>query len=344
MKKRRHQALLRLAAWILFAVPCGAQTVSVRPLIGGFPADAGFALGGEISRTRFVGPVDAHVRGVVSVKKYQLYEAGIEVPEFTRWFHLGVASRYRNLPQEDFWGLGPNTPKDARTNYLLEDVDTTATLSTRIGSFRAGLTAGFVKINTGPGRDDRYPSVPESEQVGPRYTHTGGFVEYETLDEDADPHKGGRYSFQFTNYAPGFQRFGIDLRRFIPISETDRIGLRLQTQFTHSSPDYAVPFFMLPTAGGKDTVRGFNHYRFRDRHALVLNSEYRRPLTGFLDVVAFADAGRVFNHAQNLGLADLHPSAGIGARVRFGGRVFFGIDLGFSNEGHRLWFRSDQMF
>ena len=47
---------------------------------------------------------------------------------------------------------------------------------------------------------------------------------------------------------------------------------------------------------------------------------------------------------MNLGLQDLHPSYGVGARVKFGSRVFFGIDIGFSDEGHKLWFRSDQMF
>jgi hypothetical protein len=75
-----------------------------------------------------------------------------------------------------------------------------------------------------------------------------------------------------------------------------------------------------------------------------LNSEYRKPLGGFLDVVAFADAGRVFSKSANLSLQDLHPSYGFGARIKFGTRVFFGIDVGFSDEGHKLWFRSDQTF
>jgi hemolysin activation/secretion protein len=149
---------------------------------------------------------------------------------------------------------------------------------------------------------------------------------------------------QWTSYNPSFQRYVVDLRRFFPITSTDRIGLRMQTVFTHSAAGEEVPFFMLPTAGGTDTVRGFNQYRFRDRNALILNSEYRRPLTGFLDLVAFADAGRVFSRSTNLGLRDLHPSAGASIRVKLGSRVFFGLDAGFSKEGGRLWFRGDHMF
>jgi outer membrane protein assembly factor BamA len=282
------------------------------------------------------------VKGLVSIKKYQLYEAGVEVPELTPRFSFGLTGRYRNLPEVDFWGIGPNTPKEARTNYLYEDVDTTATVSTRIGPVRAGISAGYLKINTGPGRDELYPSVPESLQASPRYVHTGAFVRYDSLDDAGDPHKGGQYSVEWTNYASGLQLYVIEARRFIPVTATDRVGLRMQTALTHSSDD--VPFFMLPTVGGSRTVRGFEHYRFRDRNALVLNSEYRRPLAGFLDLVAFADAGRVFARSRNLGLRDLHPSAGIGVRVKFGSSVFFGLDLGFSDEGHKLWLRSDQAF
>ena len=136
----------------------------------------------------------------------------------------------------------------------------------------------------------------------------------------------------------------VDLRRFVPVTSTDRIGFRAQASFTNSSSEEKVPFFMLPFVGGVDTVRGLNQYRFRDRNALVLNSEYRHPLNSFLDVVGFVDAGRVFSNAENLGLQYLHPSAGVGARVKFGTRMFFGIDLGFSGEGKRLYFRSNQMF
>lgn len=336
------RSLIMVAALLLAGI-ANAQELSIRPVIGGFPTASGFALGAAVTKTRFAGPIDAHAKGIVSVKKYELYEAGLAVPEISRWFSFDVTGGYHNYPQEVFWGLGPNTDRESRTNYLYEDVDITATLSARIASrIHAGLSAGFLKINTGPGRDRQFPSVPEPQQASPRYTHTGAFLNYDSLDEPADPHNGGKYSFQFTNYAPGLQRYEVDLRRFLPLTASDRIGLRMNTSFTRSFSQ--VPFFMLPTVGGIDTVRGFDQYRFRDRNALVMNAEYRRPLGGFLDVVAFADAGRVFARARNLGLQGLRPSAGIGARVKFGSRVFFGIDLGFSREGAKLWFRSDQAF
>jgi outer membrane protein assembly factor BamA len=332
-------------AALLLASAARAQETSIKPVIGGFPADSGFALGAQASRTRIAGPVGAHVKGVVSVKKYQLYEGGLDVPELGRWLSLAVVGRYRIFPQDAFWGLGPNTKPADRANYLYEDLDTGVTLSTSIRKFRAGTEAGYTEINTGRGRDTRYPSIPESLQSQPRFVHVGAFVEYDTYDEEGDPHDGSKLRFAWTTYASYLDRFTVDLRRFIPIGESDRLGLRLQSQFTHSSlASSELPFFLLPTAGGTNTVRGFNQYRFRDRNALVMNAEYRRPLNAFLDAVAFVDAGRVFSRPENIGLQHLHPSAGIGARIKFGSRVFFGVDLGISSETKRLWFRSEQMF
>jgi hypothetical protein len=342
---KRHPLLL-IVAGVLFLQSSSAyaQEVSVRPEIGGFPAAAGFALGGVVSRTHSPGPVEIRAEGLVSIKKYQLYEVGAAVPELGRWLSFDVAARYRNFPQENFWGLGPNSPESARSNYRLEGVDTVATLAASTGRFRAGVNGGFLKFNMGPGIDEDLPSIPESLQTQPRLKHIGGFLEYETLDEESDPHSGGKYAFEWTSYMSSFQTYVIDVRRFIPVTATDRIGLRMQTTFTHSSPAEDVPFFLYPFIGGSDTVRGMSHYRFRDRNALVLNAEYRRPLAGFLDLVVFADAGRVFTKSTDLGFRNLHPAAGAGVRVKFGRNVFFGIDFGFSGERAKVSFRSDHLF
>jgi outer membrane protein assembly factor BamA len=333
-----------IAMLLMMSGVAAAQQTTVKPVIGGFPADSGFSAGAELIRHGLAGPIDGRIKGVLSVKKYELMEAGVEMPELRPWLSLRLTGRYRNYPQEDFWGIGNDTREDQRTNYLLEDVDGTATLETSFRKFRAGISGGYLKINTGPGRDKNFPSTPESLQLGPSYRHAGFFLGYHSLDSESDPHKGGRYTFDWTAFTSSFHRYVIDVRRFVPITADSQLALRAETIFTHSSRGEEIPFFMLPTAGGNDTVRGFNQYRFRDRDAVVLNAEYRRPVAGFLDAVAFVDAGRVFARAGDFGLRELHPAAGFGARFKFGQRVFFGIDLGFSREGKRLWFRSGQMF
>src|SRR5439155_21889626 len=83
---------LMMVASLLIAGIATAQDISIRPIIGGFPADSGLALGGAVTKTHFAGPIDVHAKGILSIKKYQLYEIGLDVPEFGRWLSFGVTS------------------------------------------------------------------------------------------------------------------------------------------------------------------------------------------------------------------------------------------------------------
>jgi outer membrane protein assembly factor BamA len=322
-----------------------AQEWSIRPLIGGLTADAGLALGAEVRRNRLAGPVDLRVKALGSVRKYEFLELGFEIPQLTsEWLSFKVTGRYRNFPQEDFWGIGPNTKEDQRTNYLLEDVDTTSELGVTFGRVRTAANFGWTKIHIGPGRDRTVVSIPQELRAAAQYNHVGMSAGYDTRDETTDPHKGGAYEIRWTRFLPDFQRFEVDARRFIPLGVNDRLALRLRTVFTDLVSSQGAPFYMLPTVGGSGTNRGFNHYRFREKNAMVGQAEYRHPLASFADLVVFGDSGRVFAKTTDLGLRDLHSSAGAGTRLKFGKRVFVGIDVAISREGARLWFRSDHTF
>jgi outer membrane protein assembly factor BamA len=325
--------------------PASAQELSIRPLIGGLTADAGLALGAEVRRNKLAGPVDLRVKALGSVRKYEFLELGFEVPQLvSEWLSFKVTGRYRNFPQEDFWGIGPNTKEDQRTNYLLEDVDTTSELGLTFGRLRTAANLGWTKIHIGPGRDRRVASIPQELRSPARYNHVGLSAGYDTRDETADPHKGATYEIRWTRFLSDFQRFEVEARRFIPLGANDRLALRLRTIFTDLVSPQGAPFYMLPTVGGSGTNRGFNHYRFRDTNAMVGQAEYRHPLASIVDLVVFADSGRVFAKTTDLGLRNLHSSAGAGTRLKFGKRVFVGIDVAISREGARLWLRSDHTF
>jgi hemolysin activation/secretion protein len=105
-----------------------------------------------------------------------------------------------------------------------------------------------------------------------------------------------------------------------------------------------VPFFLQPTVGGSNDLRGFRQYRFRDNNALTFSLEYRRPLYAFLDLVVFGDAAKVFPKATHLALNGLEGAAGAGGRIKFGEQVIFGADLAWSREGMRFWIRGAQTF
>ena len=81
----------------------------------------------------------------------------------------------------------------------------------------------------------------------------------------------------------------------------------------------AVPFYLQRTLGGAGdlrsvhderigsdgthaTLRGFPFYRFRDRHLLLLQAEYRIPIWGPLDANLFAETGKVASRREDLEL------------------------------------------
>ena len=114
---------------------------------------------------------------------------------------------------------------------------------------------------------------------------------------------------------------------------------------TSTSAGQEVPFYLQPTLGGAYTLRGFRAYRFRDRHRLLLQGEYRYIVNAFVTGALFYEAGKVAAERGDLDVKDLERSYGFG--LRFGSRQGVGLrtDLAFgSGEGTRFLLRFDNVF
>ena len=85
------------------SIAAGGQ-FSVKPVIGGAPADSGFSAGAEIVRKGLAGPIDGRFKGVFSFKKYELMEAAVEIPEIRPW--LASKSRVEGVLVFHFRNLG----------------------------------------------------------------------------------------------------------------------------------------------------------------------------------------------------------------------------------------------
>lgn len=340
-----------------------AQKDGLRPKIGGTPHSSGFALGVEFRKNRLVGDrLDFHGQLVGSIKKYELAELHLELPRLWKerlFFELNAS--YRNFPEEDFWGLGPRSTNGQRTNFRYEDAGYGATVGFRpLRQLRVGLSGGLLRVNTGPGKDKSFPSIEQLFVAGevpaldgqPDYYRVGGFMQLDHRDRPSNPKSGGLYQFHWTYYRDrdlgefSFRRYEVELQHFVAtFQKRGTIALRGLTSLTDTRPSQKVPFFMQPTVGGANDLRGFHQYRFRDRNRLVLNLEYRWEALALLDLVAFADAGKVFDEPSQLGLNGLKGSFGGGGRIKFNGRVFLGLDLAVSSEGgFRLWVRRSHIF
>jgi outer membrane protein assembly factor BamA len=113
---------------------------------------------------------------------------------------------------------------------------------------------------------------------------------------------------------------------------------------TQTASDQEVPFFMQPTLGGSEDLRGYNEFRFRDKNMVVLNAEYRWEAFSGLDLAAFADAGQVAPRPSELHLSNFEKSYGVGFRFNTEKSVFLRVDVGFSKEGQHLFVKFGHVF
>jgi outer membrane protein assembly factor BamA len=174
----------------------------------------------------------------------------------------------------------------------------------------------------------------------------GGLVEYDWRDRPSDPKSGGRYAAQYVRYLDrslgsySFLRLDLDASQYIPLfNRTHVIALHGASSLTSTSGNQRVPFYLQPTLGGPDTLRGYRFNRFYGDNSTMLNAEYRWEASQNLEMAVFADGGKVFNRWEQWNFHDIQTDVGFGLRFKGRSGVVFSFDTGFSHEGFQVWFR-----
>jgi Omp85 superfamily domain len=315
---------------------------------------------------QFIGvPVDFRAWAAASLKGYFLAQGSLRFPgtqseDFFTWAngpYLEVYARRRDFPQEDFYGIGPESSEDARSNFALRDTFVRVTPAVRRGYLTAGVHLGYLDPSVGSGTDTRMPSTDEifgpAEVPGldaqPAYGVIEPFVEFATVDRAINDRAGGRYRLSFTRYDDrdldqfSFSRWDVDLRQFIPfVHDTHTLALRAWASSSDPSDGDTVPFYLQPTLGGAYSLRGFRTFRFRDRSALLLQAEYRWRINEFVEGALFYDTGAVAPALGDLGT--LERDYGFGFRAGARGAAGFRFDVAFGGEGTRFLVRFDDVF
>ena len=287
--------------------------------VGGIGEGAGFGGGPGY---QFIGvPFDLRTSAAASLKGYFIAEGSLRFPgtqseDLYTWAngpYVEVYARRRDSPQEDFYGLGPDSLEDNRSNFALRDTFVRVTPAVRRGYLTAGVNLGYLDPSIGSGTDTSMPSTDEifgPEEVPgldaqPAFGVIEPFVEFATLDRAIDDRAGGRYRVTFTRYADrdldqfSFNRWDVDLRQFIPfVHDTHTLALRAWVSSSDPSDGNSVPFYLQPTLGGSRSLRGFRTFRFRDRSALLLQAEYRWRINEFVTGALFYDTGAVAPEAR----------------------------------------------
>jgi hypothetical protein len=329
---------------------------------GGLPAGGGFAIGPEYVREDLLlGQVNLRVSAVGSTKLYQKYDFGLQFPKLAaKRLFLDFYSAHRNYPQTPFYGSGPDSLKGNRSNYRLEDTTTDVALGFRpFKLLMLGGAVGYVWTNVGPGTSSKYIST--EEQFAPvqapgidrqtDFFRYGGFAQFDYRDDPLGPRKGGFYVAQYTWFNDrklrlhDFRRMDIVLEQYVPFFNKRRVfAFRAQTVLTESDAGQVIPFYMQPTLGGGDDLRGFRPFRFSDKNMANLTAEYRWEAFSGLDMAIFFDAGKVFPRRGELNFSNMEGCGGFGLRFNARNRTFIRVDFGWSHEGFQFWFKFNSIF
>ena len=261
---------------------------------------------------------------------------------------------YRYFPQERFWGLGPQTAEDARTNYLMEDFAFSVIGGYEFARwFAVAAGAGLYKVDVREGTDDRFPTTQEvfDDTTAPGLDRQPDFYRLLTAayfnyqDNPGNPHKGGIIGIFFSRYSErngkefDFSRFEVDTRHYLPLGSRQRVlAVRFYVSSAFVDEGRRVPFYLSSTLGGGRRLRGFPDFRFRDVNLAYLSAEYRWEPAPAFELALFYDVGTVFPEGYRFDRSDLQDSFGGGVRFKTSNRVILRFDVAKGVEGTRFQF------
>jgi len=325
------------------------------PKLGTLTTGSGFAFGvGFRERGIFARRGVLELWTAATAKKYWAMEARTMFPDLAGGRVMAeVVASLREYPREDFFGLGPDALREDQSSFLLRTAQVSGRAGVRIApAITVGGGLGFLTPRTGRGRKTSVPSVEERFDASDvpglgasiDYLRSTAFAEVD-YREPINARRGGWYRVDVSRFSDrttrvwDFTRTDVDLRQFIGFfAERRVIALRGYLSTSSAPSDSAgIPFFMMPSLGGNDTLRGFRNYRFRGPHALLFQAEYRWEIWSGLDAALFYDAGKVALRRSDLNLKRLEDDYGFGFRFNTANGVVMRVDAAFgSRDGKHL--------
>lgn len=321
---------------------------------------SGWISGGPGYRRWFRGDeVFLKAAAAISWRGHTLAQARLELPALARSrVFAGVQGTRRDLTQITYFGAGPESDAADRTEYRLRTSEVLLyggvrpaqwiVIETQAGYLESPdvmRQAGFFERGN-PDTIDVFGDDPVfARDRQPDFAFGVLTVAADTRDVSGYPTRGGLWRAAISSYidrADGqfsFRRYEGEVAQFVPlVSQRLVLALHGFMVATATDAESMVPFYMAPSLGGGNSLRGYADYRFHDRNLLLTTVEARLALTTHIDVAVFADAGNVAARVRDL---DLHKrDYGIGLRLNSRHDTVGRMDFARGVEGWRLLFRT----
>jgi outer membrane protein assembly factor BamA len=297
----------------------------INAIFNGFEQGAGIGFGIELTTADSVPGVEFRFTLLTSTRLYRRFEGTIYVPKLgSENTHAEFWFSYQRRTKDPFYGLGPRSNFDDRTNYDLESRDVEGLLFHNFSPrFQAGVYLGRQSIDNYRGQNEDEPAIDvlfsKNPAVNPitrfvpglrdelKLFNYGAYFEYDARNNDVGLTKGG-YLYARLGSVDGFDDkptgdYGwiegtIDARGYIPLgSDKTSFAIRGMADLKSPKGGSQIPYFAQGFLGGRSFVRGFNNFRFRAHNLLLYAAELRQTVFApkedrGADVVFFGDVGR----------------------------------------------------
>jgi hypothetical protein len=293
----------------------------------------------------------------LSWRGYKLAQARVELPRLARSrLALGTHLRWQDFTQVNFFGEGSATRVSSLSEYRLQSTNLVGYATFRPAEWiDIDANIGWLKPSILPRGGTFLRDRPDTRALFPRnivfalseqptFVHSEAAVTVDTRDFPNHPLRGGLIRAAVGQYADRdsslftFRRYEAEAARFVPLAGS-RVVIALHGWLVASDadPGHFVPFYLQPSLGGHNSLRGYADYRFHDRDLMLVNAEARVALMTHLDAAVFLDAGNVASRVGDLNFEK--RSRGAGLRLHSRRHTYARLDVARGDEGWRFVFR-----
>jgi hypothetical protein len=300
----------------------------------------------------------------VSWNIYKVAQTRFEFPHLAHdRLVVGAQAMYQDVVQVDYFGTGPDSLEAGESAYRFNNYDVLGYTTVRPATwFSVNGRVGWLlspNLSTATGRNVTVPNTidlfDESTAPGlltqPTFLHADASIAADWRDHAGHPTRGGLYRATITSYSDRdagtytFRRYEVEAAQFVPLFTNKWIlALHGWEVFSDASSGRLVPFYLMPSLGGQNTLRGYSDYRFHDSDMQVFNAESRWALFAHIDAAVFVDTGKVAPRAGDLDFKHMRRSYGAGLRLHNATSTLGRLDVGHGAEGWRVIFKISDPF
>jgi hypothetical protein len=272
-------------------------------IVGGFEQGSGIDGGVQLTSARAIPAVEFRAAALGSTHNDRRFDLEAFLPS------VGSSRNHADIwftqlhRRTDFYGIGPDTSDDLKTEFTVDRRSYQGSLyRDLLGDCVQG---GFYAQVMGT------RGVLGTTRTDSQILTYGTFLSYDTRDNSIGLTRGvnlfGRVaSADSVGRLNGEGKYGwmeaeLDARAHVPLGSS-RTSLLLRTRGQVKSPSAngkTIPYYDLSWLGGRQDLRGYDSYRFRDHNVALISSELQQTVyamtpTRGIDGFASADSGQVW--------------------------------------------------